>query len=352
MQKVLFIDRDGTLIEEPGDFQVDSLDKIRLIPHVIPSLLALSKAGYKLVMVSNQDGLGTSDFPECDFKSCHDFILTLFQSQGIAFSEVFICPHRADEGCRCRKPKTGLLDAFMTENDLDKNNSLVIGDRTTDEELANNLGVSFLPINARHGWQDIVSYLLKPVRKARVQRHTRETQIDMAIELDCEQNSRITTPIAFFSHMLEQIARHGGFYLDIEARGDTEVDEHHLIEDTALTLGEVLKQALGDKLGIARYGFTLPMDESLASVAIDLGGRPYCRFDAPFTREYVGGLATEMIPHFFHSLANALGAGIHVSVTGQNHHHMIEACFKALGKTLSQASARQGNELPSTKGVL
>lgn len=351
MQTILFIDRDGTLIEEPCDYQVDALEKIRLTKDVIPALLSLQQAGFRLVMVSNQDGLGTETFPAANFQQCHDFILALFQSQGITFSDVLICPHRPDDGCRCRKPATGLLDGFLVSGILNKTQSWVIGDRETDRQLADNLGVGFLPIHATHGWTQIAATLLA-TRQVTLARHTRETQIDLQLILDSEQDSVIDTPIAFFSHMLEQVAKHGGFSLALTARGDTHVDEHHLVEDTALILGDALKQALGNKRGIARYGFTLPMDESLASVAIDLSGRACCVFSAPFTRECVGGLATEMVPHFFQSLASTLGASIHVEVKGQNHHHMIEACFKALGRALRQAVAVQGSDLPTTKGVL
>ncbi|KTD50595.1 imidazole glycerol-phosphate dehydratase/histidinol phosphatase [Legionella rubrilucens] len=350
MQKILFIDRDGTLIEEPSDFQVDRLQKIRLTEGVIPALLRLQQAGFQLVMVSNQDGLGTASFPIEDFQSCHDFILSLFQSQGIVFSDILICPHRDEDACACRKPATGLLDRYLQSGRLNKSNAWVIGDRETDRQLADNLGVSFLPINQNQGWNQVVTRLL--TRQVSLTRRTRETAVALQITLDSDEDSRIDTPIAFFSHMLEQVARHGGFSLKLEANGDTHVDEHHLVEDTALILGEALKQALGNKCGIARYGFTLPMDESLASLAIDLGGRAYCTFDAPFTREAVGGLATEMVPHFFQSLASALGASLHIQVKGQNHHHMIEACFKALGRALRQAMAVEGLSLPTTKGVL
>ncbi|KTD36081.1 histidinol-phosphatase/imisazoleglycerol- phosphat e dehydratase [Legionella nautarum] len=352
MQKLLFIDRDGTLIEEPSDYQVDALDKIRLCQGVIPALLALVKAGYRLVMVSNQDGLGTSSFPESAFQKSHDFILALFSSQGICFSDIFICPHKDQDNCNCRKPKTGLLDAFLIQNQFDRLQSWVIGDRETDRELAQNIGVPFLPVSLEHNWQLIAETILAQQRTASIKRQTKETVIEVALNLDSEAANCINTPIGFFSHMLEQIAKHGGFSLQVNAQGDTEVDEHHLVEDTGLALGEAFKKALGSKWGLARYGFTLPMDESLASVAIDLGGRSYCSFEGQFTREFVGGMATEMIPHFFNSFASSLGATLHISVKGQNHHHMIEACFKALGRALRQACARCDSSLPSTKGVL
>ena len=352
MQKILFIDRDGTLIEEPYDFQVDSLDKIKLISGVIPALLQLKKAGFKFMMVSNQNGIGTAHFPEEDFALCHEFTLDLFSSQGIAFEAIYICPHMPEEQCGCRKPKTGLLDELIKSTPIDYRASWVIGDRETDRELANNLGLAFLPVSQEHSWEQITHSILNTQRSASIQRKTQETDIVLRVTLDSDQYSLINTPLPFFNHMLEQVAKHGGFDLNIEAKGDVEVDDHHLIEDTALALGEALKSALGDKWGINRYGFILPMDESLATIAIDISGRSFCEFEGPFTREFVGGMATEMVPHFFHSLSQALGATIHIKVTGSNHHHMIEACFKSLGRALSQACSKTNSSLPSTKGVL
>ncbi|HHT0594251.1 TPA: bifunctional histidinol-phosphatase/imidazoleglycerol-phosphate dehydratase HisB [Legionella anisa] len=352
MQKILFIDRDGTLIEEPFDYQVDSLDKIKLTPRVIPSLLQLQKEGFRFIMVSNQNGMGTSAFPEDDFMICHEFILDIFSSQGIFFDEVFICPHMPEDNCLCRKPKTGLVDHFLKESALNNSCTWVIGDRETDRQFADNLGIKFLPISNEHGWDQITQTILNQKRTAVVQRKTKETEIKLALILDTDQNSSINTPLPFFNHMLEQVAKHGGFNLELYATGDVEVDDHHLIEDTAIALGEGLKKALGDKWGIGRYGFTLPMDESLASITIDISGRGFCDFKGQFTREFVGGLATEMVPHFFNSLATALGATIHIEVKGQNHHHMIEACFKSLGRALGQACMKTNNTLPSTKGVL
>ncbi|ASQ46128.1 bifunctional histidinol-phosphatase/imidazoleglycerol-phosphate dehydratase HisB [Legionella clemsonensis] len=352
MQKVLLIDRDGTLVEEPDDFQVDRLEKIKLCKDVIPNLLMLSKAGFKLIMISNQDGLGTDRFPQDTFQRCHDFILNLFISQGIHFSEIFICPHTEASNCSCRKPKAGLLLDFLRNTSVDRDNSWVIGDRETDRQLAENIGIAFLPVASNHGWDKITPAILLRERSAYVNRITRETAIEVKLTLDNSACTAIKTPLGFFNHMLEQVAKHGGFGLEINAKGDIEIDDHHLIEDTALALGEALKKALGDKWGIARYGFTLPMDESLAMVALDLGGRSYCRFEAQFTREFVGDMATEMVSHFFHSLASSLGATIHVTVTGKNHHHMIEACFKALGRALRQAYVQCDKDLPSTKGIL
>lgn len=352
MQKILFIDRDGTLVEEPFDFQVDSLDKIKLTSGVIPSLLQLRKAGFKFIMVTNQNGIGTPAFPEDNFAICHEFILDLFSSQGIVFDDIFICPHLPGDNCACRKPKTGLLDQWMKQTLIDKHSSWVIGDRDSDRGLADNLGVKFLPVSKEHSWDKIVLSILNNRRNAVIKRKTKETDITLSLTLDNDQTGSIKTPLPFFNHMLEQIAKHGGFNLELLATGDIEVDDHHLVEDTAIALGEALKEALGDKWGINRYGFTLPMDEALASIAIDISGRSFCEFKGQFTREFVGGMATEMVPHFFQSLSSALNATIHLSVTGSNHHHMIEACFKSLGRTLRQACTRTSESLPSTKGIL
>ena len=256
------------------------------------------------------------------------------------------------DDCKCRKPKTGLLDDFLQKNAMNPKRCWVIGDRDSDRLLADNLGISFLPIANDHDWQKVSQSIINKVRGATVVRQTKETSIELMVALDSDDPCKIDTPIGFFSHMLEQVAKHGGFHLQLMAKGDVDVDDHHLIEDTAIALGEALKNALGDKWGISRYGFTLPMDEALATVSIDLCGRSFCSFDGQFTREFVGGMATEMVPHFFNSLATSLGATIHIKVHGQNHHHMIEACFKALGRALRQSMAETSNDLPSTKGVL
>jgi len=355
-ERMLFIDRDGTLIEEPPDEQVDRLDKLRLLPGVIPALLELQGAGYRLVLVSNQDGLGTESFPEPSFREPQEFLRHLLESQGIRFEAEFFCPHFPRDNCECRKPKTGLLTEFLAAVELDRERSFVIGDRETDMELARNLGVTGLRV--RHGgadgetWQAITARLCREPRRASLRRTTRETDIEVSLDLDAGSPVAIDTGIGFYDHMLEQVARHGGFALELRCRGDLEVDEHHTVEDCALALGQALREALGDKRGIARYGFLLPMDESLAKVAIDLSGRPYAVFEGRFGRETVGGLPTELVPHFFRSLSDSLGAAIHVGVSGENSHHMIEACFKGLGRALRQAVRREGDELPSSKGVL
>jgi len=351
-KKVLFIDRDGTLIEEPADFQIDSLAKLRLVRDAIPALLRLRDAGYAFVMVSNQDGLGTRSFPEPAFREPHEFLRTLLASQGVTFEAEFICPHFAADDCACRKPKTGLLDDYVRSNSLDRDNSYVIGDRETDLELARNIGVKGLRIGNELSWTQIATQLIAPNRRAAVERKTKETDIRVIVDLDRESPIHVSTGLGFFDHMLEQIARHGGFSLELTCKGDLHIDEHHTVEDCALALGQALKTALGDKRGIHRYGFLLPMDEALAQVAIDLSGRPYFVFEGQFGRDSVGQLPTELVPHFFRSLAETLGASINMKVDGENTHHMIEACFKAVGRTLRQAFRITDTELPSTKGML
>ena len=354
--RILFIDRDGTLVEEPPDEQVDSLAKIRLLPGVIPALLELKRAGYRFVLVSNQDGLGTHTFPEPSFREPQDFIRTLFASQGIEFEAEFFCPHRAADDCECRKPRTGLLTQYLRANPPDPQHSYVIGDRDTDLQLAANLGLQGLRVRADGAdgatWPAIVQRLLQSRRTATVLRRTKETDIRVRVNLDATAPVAIATGIGFYDHMLEQVARHGGFALELTCTGDLEIDEHHTVEDCALALGQALRQALGDKLGIARFGFVLPMDEAQAQVAIDLSGRSYAVFEGKFGRESVGGLPTELVPHFFRSLADSLLAAVHVKVEGENSHHMVEACFKATGRALRQAVRIEGTELPSSKGVL
>lgn len=353
-EMVLFLDRDGTLIEEPADFQVDALDKIRLVPDVIPALLQLARHGYRFVIVSNQDGLGTDSFPQGDYELCQEHMLALFNSQGVTFEQIFICPHLPDDGCECRKPRAGLLTRFLAETNVDLERSAVIGDRPTDIELAERIGVRgfLLGGNDAIGWKDIVAALCHGDRQATFERATNETQIRAIVNLDTPEPIRVETGIGFYDHMLEQISKHGGFSLVLECDGDLDIDDHHTVEDTAICLGTALRKALGNKVGIGRYGFVVPMDESAASVSIDLSGRSRIVFNGDFGREQVGELSTEMVEHFFRSLADSLGAAIHVSVTGQNAHHMVEACFKAAGRALRTAIRREGTDLPSTKGML
>lgn len=353
---VVFLDRDGTLNEEPPGEQVDSLDKIRLIPGVIPALLDLKRAGFTFVMVTNQDGLGTVSLPSDKFEAAHQFILALFASQGIEFDAVFICPHFLREHCACRKPKIGLVQNYVHAHPIEKTRSYMIGDRDTDLEFAGNLGIQGLRVRnggtAEETWPAIALRILGAARRAHVERSTNETRIVIDLDLSREGPINVSTGLGFFDHMLEQIAKHGGFALSLSCTGDLRIDEHHTVEDCALALGTALRQALGDKRGIARYGFLLAMDEAEAQVALDISGRPYFVWEGRFNRERVGDLPTELVPHFFRSLAESLAAAIHLTVRGENTHHMVEACFKGVGRSLRQAIRLEGHELPSTKGAL
>jgi imidazoleglycerol-phosphate dehydratase/histidinol-phosphatase len=355
-RRIVFLDRDGTLNEETADEQIDSLEKIRLMPGVVPALLALKQAGFAFVMVTNQDGLGTPSFPQERFDLAHRFILELLASQGIEFEAVCICPHFKRENCVCRKPALGMVKEFLAGNVIDKTRSYMIGDRDTDMEFAENLGVQGLRIrvdgSAPETWPCIARRILEQARRAQVHRKTKETDIHVDVDLSREGPSSVATGVGFFDHMLEQIAKHGGFALDLQCSGDLHIDEHHTVEDCALALGAAMRQALGDKRGIARYGFLLAMDEAEAQVALDVSGRPFFVWEGHFNRERVGELPTELVPHFFRSFAETLGAALHITVRGENSHHMVESCFKGVGRALRQAIRLEGSDLPSTKGSL
>lgn len=353
-QKVLFIDRDGTIISEPPeDFQVDRMDKLAFEPDVIPALLSLQRAGFKLVMITNQDGLGTDSFPQVEFDGPHNLMMQILSSQGVQFDDVLICPHLPADNCDCRKPKTKMVEAWLAEGALDVANSYVIGDRTTDVVLANNMGITGLHY-AQNGltWSAIEQQLTKRDRHALVQRNTKETQVSVEVWLDREGNSKFNTGVGFFDHMLDQIATHGGFRMNIEVKGDLYIDDHHTVEDTGLALGEALLKALGDKRGIGRFGFVLPMDECLARCALDISGRPHLEYKAEFSYQRVGDLSTEMVEHFFSSLSYTMASTLHLKTKGKNDHHRVESLFKAFGRTLRQAIRVEGNTLPSSKGVL
>ncbi|MEW5834764.1 MAG: bifunctional histidinol-phosphatase/imidazoleglycerol-phosphate dehydratase HisB [Pseudomonadota bacterium] len=352
-RKILFIDRDGCLIVEPPDEQIDSYEKLDLLPGVIGALQRCVAAGYELVMVTNQDGLGTASFPQDSFDGPHALLLRILASQGITFREQLIDRSFPHEGLDTRKPGVGMLRHYLADDGWSRAASAVIGDRDTDMQLAANLGVRGLRVGPQGlSWDAIAHRLLDAPRIATVQRNTKETRITVNVDLDRVAEPKIHTGLGFFDHMLEQIGKHGGFALELTCDGDTHIDEHHTMEDCALALGQALKQALGDKRGIGRYGFTLPMDESFASAALDLSGRPYFVFEGSFPRERVGDIPTELVPHVFRSLCETLGANLHLTVKGDNAHHMVEACFKVVARTLRQAIRREGSELPSTKGTL
>ena len=376
MKKVLFIDRDGTLTIEPGDYQVDAFEKLVFYPEVFRYLSSIARElDYELVMVTNQDGLGTESFPEEEFWPYQNHLVNSFKNEGVIFSEIFIDRTFPHEKADTRKPGVGMLKGYINNPKFDLSASFVIGDRLTDMQLAKNLGAKgiFIDNNIDLGadevtdsaledtivlrtksWETIYNMLLLNERAVKLERNTKETTISIDLNLDGSGKSQIDTGIAFFDHMLDQIARHGGVDLYIKTTGDLEVDEHHTIEDTAIALGESFAQALGDKKGIERYGFTLPMDDSLAQVALDFGGRSWLVWEAEFTREMVGQMPTEMFYHFFKSFADGAKANINIKAEGVNEHHKIESIFKAFAKAIKMALKRDTNKmiLPSTKGKL
>ncbi len=363
MKKLLFIDRDGTLIiEPPVDFQVDSLDKLEFYPEVFQYLSRIVKElDYELIMVTNQDGLGTDSFPEDTFWPAQNKVIKAFENEGIKFSEILIDRSFAHENMPTRKPGTGLLTHYLKGN-YDLANSYVIGDRKTDVELANNIGCKSIFIAAENHpesaltttkWSDIYTFLSSQPRKAKVQRNTSETKISIELNLDGAGKSQISTGLGFFDHMLEQIAKHGNMDLNIHVDGDLHIDEHHTIEDVAISLGEAFLKALGTKKGIERYGFLLPMDDCLAQVAIDFGGRPWLVWEVDFKREKIGEMPTEMFMHFFKSFSDNAKCNLNIKAEGDNEHHKIEAIFKAFTKAIRMAVSKTGNfSIPSTKGVL
>lgn len=377
MKKVLFIDRDGTLILETDDFKIEKYEKLTFYPQVFYWLgKIVRELDYELVMVTNQDGLGTPDFPEEEFWQVQNFILKTFENEGIKFAEVFIDKSHPHENLPTRKPGTGMLTQYFASH-YDLKNSFVIGDRITDVQLAKNLGAKCFYLNDGRGlgsgevkdsheelkkfiayesrdWEHIYNYLKGGPRKATHSRNTKETQITVELNLEGTGKAEISTGLNFLNHMLEQIARHGGVDLKVSAKGDLQIDEHHTIEDTAITLGEAFAMALGDKKGIERYGFCLPMDDALAQVAIDFGGRNWIEWNAEFTREKVGDVPTEMFFHFFKSFSDAAKCNLNIKAEGENEHHKIEAIFKAFAKAIKMAVKRDlsNMHLPSTKGVL
>ena len=375
MKKVLFIDRDGTLALEPADYQLDAMDKLEFYPEVFTYLGKIAREmDYELVMVTNQDGLGTASFPEEDFWPTHNFVLKSFENEGVTFDNILIDKSFPADNAPTRKPRTGLLTQYLDSEQYDLANSYVIGDRLTDMELAKNLGAKGLfiandeALGAEEAakdleaaialkttqWKEIYSFLKLDQRIVMQKRTTHETDIALTLNLDGSGKSTIDTGIAFFDHMLDQIARHGNMDLDLKVKGDLAVDEHHTIEDTAIVLGEAFAAALGNKLGIERYGFCLPMDDCLAQVAIDFGGRNWLVWEAEFKREMIGQMPTEMFMHFFKSFTDGAKANLNIKAEGTNEHHKIEAIFKAFAKAIKVAVKRDPDKmiLPSTKGSL
>lgn len=375
-KKVLFIDRDGTLIKEPEDFQIDAFEKLNFYPQALFYLGKIaSELDFELVMVTNQDGLGTSSHPEEKFWPVHDFIMKSFENEGVVFSEVLIDKSFPEDNAPTRKPRTGLLTKYFS-NEYDLLNSYVLGDRLTDIELAKNVNAKAIYLNDKRNlgaeeasaesellpfialetqsWEEIYRFLKFGNRIAKRKRTTSETEIFIELNLDGNGKSNISTGIAFFDHMLTQIAKHGQVDLHIEVNGDLEVDEHHTIEDTAIVLGEVFNEALGNKLGIERYGFCLPMDDCEAQVSIDFGGRNWLVWEAEFNREMIGKMPTEMFMHFFKSFSDGAKANLNIRANGNNEHHKIEAIFKAFAKVIKMAIKRDVDKmiLPSTKGML
>jgi len=373
MKKVLFIDRDGTLvIEPPIDYQLDSLEKLEFYPGVFKNLgFIRSKLDFEFVMVTNQDGLGTASFPEDTFWPAHNKMLQVFRNEGITFDDILIDRSMPADNAPTRKPRTGMLTKYMTGSNYDLANSFVIGDRSTDVEMAKNLGCKAIFLQdttedlkakgledicvlATTNWNTVTEYLFAGERTAQVQRTTKETDILVKINLDGHGACDINTGLGFFDHMLEQIGKHSGMDLIIKVNGDLQVDEHHTIEDTAIALGECIYKALGNKRGIERYGYSLPMDDCLCSVCLDFGGRPWLVWDAEFNREKIGEMPTEMFLHFFKSLSDAARMNLNIKAEGQNEHHKIEGIFKALARAIKMAVKRDiyNYELPSSKGVL
>ena len=352
MKKAIFIDRDGTLLAEPADEQIDALDKVAFVPGAIGGLKALTGLGYELVMASNQDGLGTPAFPEETFRPAQNLLLNTLEGEGVVFDDILIDHSMPEDDSPNRKPRTGMFGKYL-DGSYDLAASWVIGDRETDRQLAENLGAQALLVGER-SWAEIAETIRSSARGATVARKTAETDIFVRVDLDGKGPSGVDTGLKFFDHMLSQLIHHGGIALEIKCKGDLEVDEHHTIEDVGIALGDALRQALGDKRGIGRYGFALPMDESRALVLLDFGGRSELVWDVTFTREYVGDVPTEMFRHFFKSLSDAMRANLYVQARGENNHHLAEAVFKAFARSLRQAVRRDvfSYDLPSSKGLL
>jgi imidazoleglycerol-phosphate dehydratase/histidinol-phosphatase len=364
MKKVLFIDRDGTMVLEPPDKQVDSLEKLAFMPGIVSGLRFLAESGFTFVMVTNQDGLGSRRYPRASFRLVQKKIVGLLAGEGVRFEHIFVCPHRPADHCPCRKPKTGLVRAYLKQNVIDRKRSFVLGDRETDVQFAENLGIASVRLTTDRATRatfattdagEACRFIARSVRTASIRRKTNETDISVDVSLDGSGKYMIATGIGFFDHMLAQLARHSRVDLKIEAAGDLRIDEHHTVEDVGIVTGEAIRQAMGDKRGIERYGFAAPLDEAHAAVTLDLSGRSFCSFRCSFRRERVGELPTELVEDFFRAFADGLRATLHISCTGRNDHHKIEAIFKAAANALRNAlrvDRRFATVLPTTKGIL
>jgi len=354
MKKALFIDRDGTILKEPEDEQIDSLEKMEFVPNAISALKSLSGLGFELVMVTNQDGLGTPLFPEEDFWPVQNKMLSTLEGEGIVFDDILIDRTIESEGANTRKPGIGMMDKYL-DGSYDLSLSYVIGDRETDSKFAENLGAIPFRLGFDGDWNDAVAKIRLSDRCVKIERKTSETDISLELDLDgCNRESSIDSGLKFLDHMLMQIVHHAGISMVLACKGDLDVDEHHTMEDIALVLGEAVRKALGNKCGIERYGFVLPMDESAAMVLLDFGGRSELVWNVAFSREYVGDVPTEMFRHFFHSFSSAACCNIRVDASGDNCHHIAEAIFKAFARSLRQAVKRSpfSYSLPSSKGML
>ena len=364
MKKVVFLDRDGTLIVEPLDEQIDSLEKLELVPGVIEGLRLLIDRGFELVMATNQDSLGTEQYPREAFDGPQKKLLRILEGERVSFAHIFICSHTTADNCACRKPKTGLVDQYIKSTHPDLQRSFAIGDRETDVQFGLNLGCKTIRISdsatskasfVTPNFLEACRYVIRTSRSSHVERTTSETSIIVDVALDGVGSYSVNTGIGFFDHMLAQLSKHSLIDLAVTVKGDCNVDEHHSVEDTGLAIGQAIRQALGNKRGIARYGFLLPMDESLAQVALDLSDRPFFSFTGKFEREKVGELPTELVEDFFRAFADGLRANLHIEVTGRNDHHKVEAIFKSIARALKQAVAldpQAPSQLPSTKGSL
>ncbi len=353
--KVIFVDRDGTIIKEPPETeQVNSLEELEFMPYVISSLKKLYKNNFKLIIVTNQDNLGTELNPLENFEKINNKIFQILKSENIEIDKIFVCPHTKDDNCNCRKPKLGMVEDWLLNNEFDKENSYVIGDRATDVEFAKNLNIKGFLLNDDNNWEKITDIIINKPRISEIERNTKETSIKLKMNLDGTGEYKISTGLEFFNHMLEQFSKHSSIDMELYCQGDLKVDEHHTIEDCAIAIGEGLKKVLNDKFGIERYGWEriLVMDEAQTTVSIDISNRPVFVYDAVFNREYVGDFPTEMTKHFFETLCMYSGINAHISIKGTNTHHMIESCFKAFAKTIKTAIKKTNSQISSTKGVL